>query len=229
MSLDGYIDDATGDRLVLSGAADLDRVDELRARVDAILAGAGTVRADNPRLLLRSQARREARIARGTTPDPLRVVLSHSGQLDPLARLFTTGSADRLVYVSSGCAAMAMARLGGAAQVIDGGDPVDLTGVLADLAARDIGTLMVEGGTSILTQFLASGLADELQLAIAPFFVGDSMAPRFTGDGGFPWNSRHPARLVSVSQTDNMAILTYALSNRYKTYDKIRQRPAKHE
>jgi len=61
MSLDGYLDDASSDRLILSSAADLDRVDELRAGSDAILIGAGTIRADNPRLLLRSPARREAR------------------------------------------------------------------------------------------------------------------------------------------------------------------------
>ena len=54
MSLDGYLDDATSRRLVLSNAADLDRVDAVRAGCDAVLVGAGTVRADNPRLLVRS-------------------------------------------------------------------------------------------------------------------------------------------------------------------------------
>ncbi|MDQ2877223.1 MAG: dihydrofolate reductase family protein, partial [Actinomycetota bacterium] len=49
VSADGYIDDATAGRLVLSDASDLDRVDEVRAGVDAILVGAGTIRADNPR------------------------------------------------------------------------------------------------------------------------------------------------------------------------------------
>lgn len=55
-SIDGYIDDASGEPLALSNAADFDRVDEVRAGCDAILVGAGTVRADDPRLLVRSAA-----------------------------------------------------------------------------------------------------------------------------------------------------------------------------
>jgi 5-amino-6-(5-phosphoribosylamino)uracil reductase len=211
MSLDGYLDDASDQRLVLSGAADLDQVDELRAGCDAILVGAGTVRADNPRLLLRSPARREARASRGAALDPVRVVISGRGELDPAARLFTSGSGERLVYVNSARVGAAIGRLGDVADVIDGGDPVELARVLADLAGRGIGRLMVEGGTSVLTEFLVSGLADELRLAIAPFFVGDSRAPRFTGDGRFPWCASHPARLVSADRAGDVAVLTYAL------------------
>ena len=60
MSLDGYLDSATDERLLLSNDADFDRVDEVRAGCDAILVGAATVRKDNPRLLVRA-----ARAARG--------------------------------------------------------------------------------------------------------------------------------------------------------------------
>ncbi|WP_198932387.1 dihydrofolate reductase family protein, partial [Pseudonocardia sp. Ae717_Ps2] len=52
MSIDGYIDDASDERLLLSNSADFDRVDEVRAQSDAIMIGAGTLRADNPRLLV---------------------------------------------------------------------------------------------------------------------------------------------------------------------------------
>ena len=63
VSADGYLDDAAPARLVLSSAADADRVDGVRAGVDAILVGAGTVRRDNPRLLVRARpaARRAPR------------------------------------------------------------------------------------------------------------------------------------------------------------------------
>ena len=54
VSADGCLDDASADRLVLSGPQDLDEVDELRAASDAIFVGAGTIRADNPGLLVRS-------------------------------------------------------------------------------------------------------------------------------------------------------------------------------
>ncbi len=215
ISLDGYLDDAGAERLLLSGEQDLDRVDELRAGSDAIMVGAGTIRADDPRLTLRSQPRREARIAAGQPPDPVKVTLTGSGDLDPSARFFTAGDAERLVFASSAAVTKARDLLGKSAEVIDAGDPADLRQVLAGLASRGVGRLMVEGGTSVLTQFLTAGLADELQLAVAPVFVGDSGAPRFTGDGAFRWNAQHPARLTEVSQIGNDALLRYALSERY--------------
>jgi len=65
MSIDGYLDSPHVTRLRLSNAADFDRVDAVRAQCDAILVGAATVRNDNPRLLVRSAARRADRAARG--------------------------------------------------------------------------------------------------------------------------------------------------------------------
>ena len=75
-SVDGYIDDTAPERLVLSNAADLDRVDQVRAESDAILVGATTLRRDNPRLLVNSAARRAEREARGLPPYPLKVAVT---------------------------------------------------------------------------------------------------------------------------------------------------------
>jgi 5-amino-6-(5-phosphoribosylamino)uracil reductase len=87
--------------------------------------------------------------------------------------------------------------------------------VVADLAARGVRRLMVEGGGSMHTQFLTAGLADELQLVVAPFFVGDSRAPRFVSDGDFPWGPGHRARLAEVRQIGDVVLLRYALSERF--------------
>src|SRR5271170_3456490 len=96
MSVDGYIDDATDTRLILSNEADLDRVDEVRAGCDAILVGAGTIRRDNPALLVRSPARRSGRVARGLPASPARVTVTGRGDLDPAGRFFTAGDGARL-------------------------------------------------------------------------------------------------------------------------------------
>jgi riboflavin-specific deaminase-like protein len=214
MSLDGYIDDRTDQPLRLSSAPDADRVDELRASCDAILVGAATIRADDPVLMLRSQGRRDLRAAAGFGPDPVRVVISGSGDLEPAARLFTTGG-DRIVYVASHALARAKERLAGSSEVVAAGDPLELGRVVADLAARGVSRLLVEGGGRTHTQFLVAGLADELRLSVAPFFVGDSAAPRFVADGRFPWDQAHRARLAEVTRAGDMAVLRYALSGRY--------------
>ena len=81
MSIDGYLDTASPPRLALSNAADFDRVDEVRAHCDAILVGARTVRADNPRLLVRSEERRSRREAEGLSPSPWKVTVTATGCL----------------------------------------------------------------------------------------------------------------------------------------------------
>jgi 5-amino-6-(5-phosphoribosylamino)uracil reductase len=84
-----------------------------------------------------------------------------------------------------------------------------------DLADRGVGRLMVEGGGIVHTQFLADDLVDELQLVVAPFFVGDSSAPRFVSDGRFPWNVGRRATLAEVRQIGDVVLLRYALSPRF--------------
>ncbi len=84
-----------------------------------------------------------------------------------------------------------------------------------DLHVRGVRRLMVEGGGSVHTQFLTAGLADELHLVVAPFFVGDSRAPRFVGDGRFPWNPDRHARLAEVRRIGDVVLLRYALSERF--------------
>jgi 5-amino-6-(5-phosphoribosylamino)uracil reductase len=215
-SMDGYLDDMSTSRLTLSNEADLDRVDLVRAGCDAILVGAGTIRADNPHLLVRSKVRRVERLASGLPASPVKVALTRSGDLDPLSRFFTSGHTDKIVYCAPSGLACARARLSRFAIVEDAGDPPDLERILADLGNRGIRRLMVEGGTSVHTQFLSAGLADELHLVVAPLFVGDSRAPRFVEDGSFPWNRDNRALLVDTRQIGDVALLRYALSERFQ-------------
>jgi riboflavin biosynthesis pyrimidine reductase/pyrimidine deaminase RibD-like protein len=269
MSVDGRIDAPGPARLVLSGAADLDRVDAERAASDAIMVGAGTIRRDDPRLLIRSAGRRAARAARGLPGHPIGVTITASGDLDPAARFFAGGGpagcgpdgggpdgggpdgggpdgggpdgggpdggaagADavpaRLVYCATPAVAAARERLGGRldsrpggradgrpggrVEIIDAGDPARLEVVLADLAHRGIGRLMVEGGAALGTEFLTGGLVDELQLVIAPFFVGDPAAPRFAGPGGYPHGPDHRMTLAEVRQVGEVVLLRYLLA-----------------
>jgi 5-amino-6-(5-phosphoribosylamino)uracil reductase len=211
MSVDGCIDDTGPEPLLLSDAADLDRVDAVRADVDAILVGASTLRRDDPRLLVRSAKRRSARVAAGRAPDPTKITLTGSGDLDPGARFFTTGEGPKLVYAATPGAAAARRAVGTVADVVDAGDPLDLHLLLADLRARGASRLMVEGGTAVHTLFLTSGVVDELQLVVAPFFVGDARAPRFVGPGRFPHDTEHRMRLSEARPIGDLVLLRYLL------------------
>jgi 5-amino-6-(5-phosphoribosylamino)uracil reductase len=182
-SLDGCIDDSTPERLLLSNDEDLDRVDELRAGVDAILVGAGTVLADDPRLLVRSARRRRRRVAGGRPASPVRVVLSGSGELNPDAQVFT-GEAETLL------------RSG------------DIHRVLSELHGRGVSRLLVEGGSAVLTALLAERLADELQLMLAPFFLGDPAAPRLVSPTAFPRVELH---LAETRRVGGAVLLRYTL------------------
>jgi riboflavin biosynthesis pyrimidine reductase/pyrimidine deaminase RibD-like protein len=175
-SADGYLDDASPERLILSGSDDLDRVDEVRAGCDAILVGANTVRKDHPRLLIRDPRRVAMRAARGLPEHPLRVTLTATGNLD-LPRPF-------LVYQ---------------------GADLSLTDILEDLAERSVARLLVEGGAHVLAEFLAQDLANELHLAVAPFFVADQNAPRLN----LPTPTRAPAppRTAPASPPGRMTLV----------------------
>lgn len=208
-SLDGYIDDSTDSRLLLSNDADLDRVDEVRSGVDAILVGANTIRADDPRLLVRSAERRDRRLREGRSPTPVKVTLTGGGDLDPAARFFTAGAVDKLVYTRTGAAAGARDRLGSVATVLDGGDPLDVHTVLADLADRKIERLMVEGGGAIHTLFLSADVVDELHLVYAPFLVGDADAARFVYPARFPQNPGRRMTLAEARRIGDCVLLRY--------------------
>ncbi|GAA3549546.1 dihydrofolate reductase family protein [Amycolatopsis ultiminotia] len=217
-SLDGYLDDASGTRLLLSNEDDFAEVDRLRAEADAILVGAGTVRADNPRLLVRSPELRQARIAAGRPEQPMKVTVTGSGKLDPESRFFTVGDAPKLVYTAPGTAADGW---GTAATVVDSAPP-RLEHILDDLGKRGVQKLLVEGGSAVHTALLDAGLADELRLAIAPIVVGDPRAPRFLGTGAFP----RPLALTEARRLGDVVVLHYRAAAEPSSLDVLRLRQA---
>jgi len=204
VSLDGYLDDTSDRRLVLSNAADLDRVDAVRADSDAILVGATTIRRDDPRLAIRDPVRRALRAAHGAPEDPVRVTITASGDLDPGRRFFAPGPVPPLVYTPD--PDLLAGRLDSAATVVTA---TTLPAILSDLRRRGVRTLLVEGGGDLLSQFLTANLADELHLAVAPLFVGDPGAPRWVRPGTLPAGR---LCLAESRRIGDVVLLRYLLS-----------------
>lgn len=192
VSLDGYIDDRSPQRLILSSPEDLADMRAAREACDAILVGAETVRRDNPSLRARTAAR---------------VTVTHSGDLDPQLHFFD-GTMRTIVLTTAERVDALRARLGERAEIvaIEGFEPAAYVSALQDCGVR---SLFVEGGTRILTAFLASGTFDGLRLAIAPFFVGDDDAPRLVNATHFLNDARHRLALRDVRKLGDMAVLDY--------------------
>lgn len=210
MSLDGFIDDGGQERLVLSNEQDFHERDKIRVEYDAILVGANTVRRDNPSLLLDNAELRQKRISLGLGPDLIKITVTRSGELNPKSRFFQTGGAEKIVYCPAELAPSLQAKLSGSASVV-GLPDLTPTNILRDLSRKKVRSLIVEGGEKIHTAFLQENVVNELRVAIAPFLVGESGAPRFVGSGHFPFHKTNHLKLAGIEQLGNMAVLTYLL------------------
>lgn len=182
VTADGYLDDRTPARAMISTPEDWAEVLRLRARHDAILVGAETLRHDDPSLSLRDETVRRERQARGLRPDLAKVTLTRSGRLDRALRFFSTGDAERYVF-----APRPLPELDGAATVIVADAPISAGRIVTELEKRGVERLFVEGGAHVLDLFLREGLADMLRIAVNP-------AMRFGRDlGGAHFEFRPPA------------------------------------
>lgn len=213
MSVDGYLDDASPERLRLSNAADFDRVDQVRAESDAILIGATTMRKDNPRLLVNSEERRAQRVAEGKPAYPLKVTVTRTGDLSADLNFWHHGG-EKLVVTVDSAVKKVRATLNGLADVVSVGPDLDWGLVLDELGRRGVGRLMVEGGGTIHTQLMAADLADEVHLAIAPLLVGQPEAARFLGTADYPGGSTARMKVLEIRAIDDVVLVRYSPKER---------------
>ncbi|MSP01933.1 MAG: RibD family protein [Acetobacteraceae bacterium] len=160
-SLDGYIATREGESVWISGPDDLRHTHRLRALCDAVVVGARTVRADNPRLT--------TRMVEG--PSPVRVVLDPDCRLDDSYRVFQEGP-ETLVLCAAG--QPAPGKLGHALvlPVRRAAEGLDIGAILALLRGRGLRRVFVEGGGVTVSRFLAAGALDRLHVTVAPLVMG---------------------------------------------------------
>ena len=179
MTADGKIDTIERAGTVISSAADKQRVERLRAESDAVMVGGRTLLGEDPRLTVRSEALRLARVARGLPPNPAKVGVVTTAALKPAARFLREGPASVLIFTTSQTSAeqLEMLRAGGAQVFVNDGPRVDLEAALQTLGEQGVRRLMVEGGGTLNFELLRRGLADELSICVAPLIFGGASAP----------------------------------------------------
>ncbi|MBV8751603.1 MAG: dihydrofolate reductase family protein [Hyphomicrobiales bacterium] len=164
-SLDGRIATNTGHSQYINCAAGLDHLHRLRALMDAVVIGIGTVLADNPQLTVRRVA----------GPNPARVILDPHGRLPPDARVLTADGARRVVVTTPEAACAVADQIEVVRLAADKGHIAPAT-VLAALAARGLHRILIEGGARTVSGFMSAGCLDRLHVMVAPIILGTGRA-----------------------------------------------------
>jgi len=213
MTVDGKITSAGREYPRFTSQFDRDNMDRLRAEADAILIGAGTIRADDPPLGVRSDQMRTYRRSLGRSAPLHRVIVSATLDLDPQSRFFTEDhEGDRIVVTVEDAPGGALAAVASRVEVWKVGQGlVDLPELLRRLKRRGIDRLLVEGGGRLNWALLRDDLIDELYVTIAPRLLGGRDAPTLLEGEGLAMVEQRRLELVEVRREGDELYCRYAV------------------
>ncbi|MDP2309416.1 MAG: RibD family protein [Pseudomonadota bacterium] len=208
ITVDGKIGSARYDHVAIGSPVDRQYMSVLRARADAVLVGGRTFRSWP--LPLVPDARALLELAASGFPDaafpPLEgrqwwnVILTRSLDVPKTGRFYSDPRVRPLFY--SGTAGHVPSG-----EVVVG--EVSIPGVLADLAARGVETLLVEAGGDLIAQLLQAGVVDELYLTICPLVLGGRSAPTVVDGDGFPFAGAPRLSLAHVHRVGDELFCRY--------------------
>ena len=213
MTVDGKITSARREYPRMTSPFDRERMDRLRAEADAILVGAGTMRADNPKLHVRSETMREHRRSLGKPAGLLRVLVTASGELDPHSRFFDgADGGDRVIATAEAVPAGRLALLSEKAEVWKlGAERVDLPALMDRIGERGARRVIAEGGGELNWQLIRDDLVDEIFVTIAPSLLGGRDAPTLLEGDGLAMSDQRRLRLVDLHREGDELYCRYAV------------------
>jgi len=183
MTVDGKITTRDFTPVDFTSREDKQHLFRQRALADAVLIGHTSLKRDNVRLGI-SEDLRAARIKRGQTPAPLRVIVSNEGKIDSHLKIFQSGISPILIFSTKRMPKEVRKALREKKVTLHLSDPreVDLREMLRILQ-RDynVRRAACEGGPTLFRSMLERGLVDELNLTLAPYLFGGDGAPTLTG------------------------------------------------
>ncbi|MCL7414071.1 MAG: 2,5-diamino-6-(ribosylamino)-4(3H)-pyrimidinone 5'-phosphate reductase [ANME-2 cluster archaeon] len=212
MSADGKISTYRRIQVRISGNDDFTRVDTMRAHADAVMVGIGTMLADDPSLTVKSGQLWSERKKRCGSEDPARIVVDSMARTPLNAAIFKKGESERIIAVCENAPESRVEALQqqGARIITTGEKQVDLAGLMSELKALGIDTLMVEGGATLNWSLVSLGLADEIYTYIGAIILGGDGAPTLVDGAGFADNTDAAGlELVSMERMDNGVLLRW--------------------
>ncbi|MAF27550.1 MAG: dihydrofolate reductase family protein [Gemmatimonadota bacterium] len=209
LSMDGRISTAGRDPWIWSGPEDGQWLLSRMTESDLLVAGAATIRAENPSLSVPAEWSKR-RTEEGRPPQPARLILSPRLELDPACRAFDEDSAPALVAASAEAIAERGADFRGRAELLPLPDDLSLSDCLAHACSlAGGGRVVCLGGGRTNALFLEQDLVDRVSFTIAPLVIGDARAPGPFDGHGFPPEAFPRFRLEEARRLGEDLLLRY--------------------
>ena len=210
MSADGKLSTRRREQVAISDDADFDRVDRLRAEVDGIVVGVGTVLADDPSLIRHDETHR--RECRGPNASPPARIVVDSKCRTPTDADVLAGDAETYVLTSERAPSEHRNALQGSESrlIVAGSERVDLASAFESLGDAGIERLLVEGGGELIFSLFEAGLVNELTVYVGNMIFGGRDAPTLADGTGFV--SDFPKlELSNVERLDSGVVLNWTI------------------
>lgn len=178
MSLDGKTACYTGESRWISGEASREEVHMLRGCYAGIMAGAGTIRADNPRLTARTKG----------FVDPVRIIVDGKLSVPPAAKVFQEEG--RVIIVTTSASGEGRRKdfedMGAEIILADSEEngKVDLSAAMTGLYLKGIDGILLEGGAELAASAFKAGIVDKVRIYVSPMIIGGKEAPGLVGGQG---------------------------------------------
>ncbi|MFA7209326.1 MAG: dihydrofolate reductase family protein [Parcubacteria group bacterium] len=209
MSVDGKISNYKRECSAISSCDDREMLYDHRVEADAVMIGGNTLRLDDSGLTVKTDERRQKRIALCRTAEPMKIVaISDADDLNVSGDFFDKGEGKKIVFTTAKTSAGKIKELEGKATVhVMAGDRVDIEKALEILSAAGVKSLLVEGGGELISSLLEKDCVDEIDLKIGNLILGGRNTATLVDGDGFDALSAKKVEFIKVEQHPNFLIL----------------------
>ena len=212
MTADGKISDAQRSHPTFGSQEDYARLEQQVALADAVLFGAGTLQAGGTAMRVQDDALIQKRVQAGKPEQPIQMVCTRSGSIDPEIKFFQQSVPRYLLTTESGAKAWQNTHY--FEQIIaptgtDADSGLDWHEAFAQLFQAGVKRIAVLGGGEIVAALLEANLIDELHLTLCPTLIGGRDAPTPVAGEGFTQDAAPQLELLDVDRVGQELFLHY--------------------